>query len=327
MTVTAEYIGSTVYVSAGNIHVSGTGSEIKDLVAGRESSPARATPLRRQCYAQFFRELTPQSAVNSIQDLAWSNNALHAQLNIAGNAVSAALSANSVTVTASGWTVRVTITGTSGSATTLHPTNGNYVTLSQLQPFAPVLERYVGAQAMGMDATVSVNGYSLDTDVVLSLGKPVAARAVSQILGRDLTVTFWNDRVYIDYGWHHVEASMNSLERRSTPCSPSRRALTARPCRTPSRPIPTSSSTCRLRMSSVRSPRSAMRRGAEHHGKHRGVAAVYLAHAEPDHAAHAVDSATLAVTATPGSAYASAPDLTPQGGSYRNLDDFLALFG
>ena len=32
-------------------------------------------------------------------------------------------------------------------------------------------------------------------------------------------------------------------------------------------------------------------------------------------------------TATPGSAYASAPDLTPQGGSYRNLDDFLALFG
>ena len=26
-------------------------------------------------------------------------------------------------------------------------------------------------------------------------------------------------------------------------------------------------------------------------------------------------------------AYASAPDLTPQGGSYRNLDDFLALFG
>ena len=40
-----------------------------------------------------------------------------------------------------------------------------------------------------------------------------------------------------------------------------------------------------------------------------------------------VDSASLAVTATPGSAYASAPDLTPQGGSYRNLDDFLALFG
>lgn len=31
-----------------------------------------------------------------------------------------------------------------------------------------------------MDATVSVNGYSLDTDVVLSFGKPVAARAVSR---------------------------------------------------------------------------------------------------------------------------------------------------
>ena len=39
-----------------------------------------------------------------------------------------------------------------------------------------------------------------------------------------------------------------------------------------------------------------------------------------------VDAANLTVTATPGSAYAAAPDLSPQGGSYRNLDDFLALF-
>ena len=39
-----------------------------------------------------------------------------------------------------------------------------------------------------------------------------------------------------------------------------------------------------------------------------------------------VDSASLAVTAAPGSAYAAAPDLAPQGGSYYNLDDFLALF-
>ena len=39
-----------------------------------------------------------------------------------------------------------------------------------------------------------------------------------------------------------------------------------------------------------------------------------------------VDAANLTVTATPGSAYAAAPDLAPQGGSYRNLDDFLALF-
>ena len=206
--------GSTVYVSAGNIHVSGTGSEIKDLVAwAGKLAGANDAAAAGNAYAQFFRELTPQSAVDSIQDLAWSNNALHAQLNIAGTPVSAALSADSVTVTAAGWTVHVTITGTSGSATTLTPTSGDYVTLSQLQPFAPVLERYVGAQAMGMDATVSVNGYSLDTELVLSLGKPVAARAVSQILGRNLTVTFWNDRVYIDYGWHHVEASMNSLER------------------------------------------------------------------------------------------------------------------
>ena len=39
-----------------------------------------------------------------------------------------------------------------------------------------------------------------------------------------------------------------------------------------------------------------------------------------------VDAFTLAITATPGSSDASASDLTPQGGSYRHRDDFLALF-
>ena len=329
VTVTAEYIGSTVYVSAGNIHVSGTGSEIKDLVAwAGKLAGAGDAAAAGNAYAQFFRELTPQSAVNSIQDLAWSNNALHAQLNIAGNAVSAALSANSVTVTASGWTVRVTITGTSGSATTLHPTNGNYVTLSQLQPFAPVLERYVGAQAMGMDATVSVNGYSLDTDVVLSLGKPVAARAVSQILGRDLTVTFWNDRVYIDYGWHHVEASMTSLER----------ALYAVLTITPGVDRQTVQNAIEaytyffehLSFANVVGAISAFgyADGALNITANIAASPLYISLTPSQITLRTqVDSATLAVTATPGSAYASAPDLTPQGGNYRNLDDFLALFG
>lgn len=233
-----------------------------------------------------------------------------------------------VTVTASGWTVRVTITGTSGSATTLHPTNGNYVTLSQLQPFAPVLERYVGAQAMGMDATVSVNGYSLDTDVVLSLGKPVAARAVSQILGRDLTVTFWNDRVYIDYGWHHVEASMNSLER----------ALYAVLTITPGIDRQTVQNTIEaytyffehLSFANVVGAISAFgyADGALNITANIAASPLYISLTPSQITLRTqVDSATLAVTATPGSAYASAPDLTPQGGSYRNLDDFLALFG
>ena len=55
MTVTAEYIGSTVYVSAGNIHVSGTGSEIKDLVAwaGRLAG-ANDAAAAGNAYAQFF---------------------------------------------------------------------------------------------------------------------------------------------------------------------------------------------------------------------------------------------------------------------------------
>ena len=328
VTVTAEYIGSTVYVSAGNIHVSGTGSEIKDLVAwAGKLAGANDAAAAGNAYAQFFRELTPQSAVDSIQDLAWSNNALHAQLNIAGTGVSAALSADSVTVTAAGWTVRVTITGTSGSATTLTPTSGDYVTLSQLQPFAPVLERYVGAQAMGMDATVTVNGYSLDTDVVLSLGKPVAARAVSQLLGRDLTVTFWNDRVYIDFGWHHVEASMGSLEQ----------ALYAVLTVTPGIDRQTVQNTIEaytyffehLSFASVVGAISefSYADGVLNITANIAASPLYISLTPSQITLRTqVDSASLAVTATPGSAYAAAPDLTPQGGSYRNLDDFLALF-
>ena len=60
VTVTAEYIGSTVYVSAGNIHVSGTGSEIKDLVAwAGKLAGANDAAAAGNAYAQFFRELTP----------------------------------------------------------------------------------------------------------------------------------------------------------------------------------------------------------------------------------------------------------------------------
>ena len=328
VTVTAEYIGGTVYVSAGNIHVSGTGSEIRELVAwAGKLAGVPGADAAGSAYAQFFRELTPQSAVDSIRGLTWSNNALHAQLNIAGTDVSAALSADSVSVTAAGWTVRVTITGTSGSAAALSPTSGNYVTLSQLQPFAPVLERYVGAQAMGMDATVSVNGYSLDTDVVLSLGKPVAARAVSQLLGRDLTVTFWNDRVYIDYGWHHVTASMDSLER----------ALYAVLTVTPGVDRQTVQNAIEAYTYFFEHLSFASVVGAISDFGYADGALNITANiaASPLHISLTpsritlrtqVDAANLTVTAAPGSAYAAAPDLAPQGGSYRNLDDFLALF-
>ena len=328
VTIRAEYIGGTVYVSAGNIHVSGTGSEIKDLVAwAGKLAGVPGADAAGSAYAQFFRELTPQSAVDSIRGLMWSNNALHAQLNIAGTDVSAALSADSVSVTAAGWTVRVTVTSTSGSAAALSPTSGNYVTLSQLQPFAPVLERYVGAQAMGMDATVSVNGYSLDTDVVLSFGKPVAARAESKILGRDLTVTFWNDRVYIDYGWHHVTASMDSLER----------ALYAVLTVTPGVDRQTVQNAIEaytyffehLSFASVVGAISdfGYADGALNITANIAASPLYISLTPSRITLRTqVDAANLTVTATPGSAYAAAPDLAPQGGSYRNLDEFLALF-
>ena len=312
VTIRAEYIGSTVYVSAGNIHVSGTGSEIKDLVAwAGKLAGASGADAAGSAYAQFFRELTPQSAVDSIRGLT----------------LSAALSADSVSVTAAGWTVRVTVTSTSGSAAAISPTSGNYVTLSQLQPFAPVLERYVGAQAMGMDATVSVNGYSLDTDVVLSLGKPVAARAVSQLLGRDLTVTFWNDRVYIDYGWHHVTASMDSLER----------ALYAVLTVTPGVDRQTVQNAIEaytyffehLSFASVVGAISdfGYADGALNITANIAASPLYISLTPSRITLRTqVDAANLTVTAAPGSAYAAAPDLAPQGGSYRNLDDFLALF-
>ena len=328
VTIRAEYIGGTVYVSAGNIHVSGTDSEIRELVAwAGKLAGAPGADAAGSAYAQFFRELTPQSAVDSIRGLTWSNNALHAQLNIAGTDVSAALSADSVSVTAAGWTVRVTVTSTSGSAAAISPTSGKYVTLSQLQPFAPVLERYVGAQAMGMDATVSVNGYSLDTDVVLSFGKPVAARAVSKILGRDLTVTFWNDRVYIDYGWHHVTASMDSLER----------ALYAVLTVTPGVDRQTVQNAIEaytyffehLSFASVVGAISdfGYADGALNITANIAASPLYISLTPSRITLRTqVDAANLTVTATPGNAYAAAPDLAPQGGSYRNLDDFLALF-
>ena len=221
----------------------------------------------------------------------------------------------------------MTITGTSGAATTLTPTSGNYVTLSQLQPFAPVLERYVGAQAMGMDATVTVNGYSLDTDLVLSLGKPVAARAVSQLLGRDLTVTFWNNRVYIDFGWHHVEASMDSLEQALYAVLTVMQGIDRQTVQNAIEAY-----TYFFEHLSFASVVGAISEfgyadGALNITANIAASPLYISLTPSRVTLHTqVDSASLAVTATPGSAYAAAPDLTPQGGSYRNLDDFLALF-
>lgn len=193
-------------------------------------------------------------------------------------------------------------------------------------PSPPVLERYVGAQAMGMDATVSVNGYSLDTDLVLSLGKPVAARAVSQILGRDLTVTFWNDRVYIDFGWHHVEASMGSLEQ----------ALYAVLTITPGIDRQTVQNAIEaytyffehLSFASVVGAISEFgyADGALNITANIAASPLYISLTPSQVTLRTqVDSASLAVTATPGSAYAAAPDLSPQGGSYYDLDDFIAL--
>ena len=165
------------------------------------------------------------------------------------------------------------------------------------------------------------------SNVVLSLGKPVAARAVSQILGRDLTVTFWNDRVYIDYGWHHVTASMDSLER----------ALYAVLTVTPGVDRQTVQNAIEaytyffehLSFASVVGAISdfGYADGALNITANIAASPLYISLTPSRITLRTqVDAANLTVTATPGSAYAAAPDLSPQGGSYRNLDDFLALF-
>lgn len=149
---------------------------------------------------------------------------------------------------------------------------------------------------------------------------------MSQLLGRDLTVTFWNDRVYIDFGWHHVEASMGSLEQ----------ALYAVLTVTPGIDRQTVQNTIEaytyffehLSFASVVGAISEFGyadRGAEHHGEHCGVAALYLAHAEPDHAAHAGRFGQPRRHGHAGQRLRRRAGPDPQGGSYRNLDDFLAL--
>ena len=281
VTVTAEYIGSTVYVSAGNIHVSGTGSEIKDLVAwAGKLAGAGDAAAAGNAYAQFFRELTPQSAVNSIQDLAWSNNALHAQLNIAGNAVSAALSANSVTVTASGWTVRVTITGTSGSATTLHP-----LAAAALRPRARALCRRAG-HGHGRDR-VRQRLQPRYRRRALARQARRSARRVADPRPRPDRHVLERPRLYRlrlapRRGVHEL-ARAGALRRAHHHAG--RRPPDRAECHRGLYLLLRAPVVCECRRCDLRV--RLCRRGAEHHGEHRGVAAVHLAHAEPDHAAHA----------------------------------------
>ena len=63
--LSAQYVGNTLYVSAGAIHLSGTMDDIRQMVAkvmeltGAQGSPDAVAAT----YAQFFQNITPQSAI------------------------------------------------------------------------------------------------------------------------------------------------------------------------------------------------------------------------------------------------------------------------
>ena len=82
--LSAQYVGNTLYVSAGAIHLSGTMDDIRQMVAkvmeltGAQGSPDAVAA----AYKQFFQNITPQSAIDSIRALSWSGGTLSATLAI-----------------------------------------------------------------------------------------------------------------------------------------------------------------------------------------------------------------------------------------------------
>lgn len=326
--INAQYVGNTLYISAGAIRLSGTMDDIQQLVAKvMQLTGAQGNPdAIGAAYKQFFQELTPQAAIDSIHALSWSNSTLYATLAIGGNTVNAALTSNSVSVDDGGMRITVRLLQTYQTTPAIAP-SGEYVRLSDLTPYLGTLDRYAGAQGMDLDAALTINGYALQADVVLSFGTPVAARAVSNILGRDLTATLYQNEVYISYGLIQVRCSADNLKQ----------ALHTVLAFVPG-----------IDRQTVEDAVSAYTYFFEHLSFAELVGAIssfqyqsgqllitanvaaaplYLT-LTPNQITMdtTVDTVTLHADVTPGEAYASAPDLVPVG-NYRSLDDLLGLLG
>lgn len=327
--ISAQYTGNTLYVSAGAIHLSGTMDDIQQLIAKvMELTGAQGSPdAIGAAYQQFFQELTPQSAIDSIRVLSWSGNTLHATLAIGGNTVNAALTSSSVSVDDGSMSIAVRLLETYQTAPNIAPSGSDYVRLADLAPYLGTLERYVGAQGMDLDAALTINGYPLHADVVLSFGTPVAARAVSNILGRDLTATLYQDEVYISYGLIQVRCSTDNLAQ----------ALHTVLAFVPGIDRQTVEDTVHaytyffehLSLAEVVGAISSFRYESGQLRITANIAAepLYLVLTPQQITMDTtVDSVTLHADVTPGQAYASAPDLVPAG-NYRSLDDLLGLLG
>ena len=327
--LSAQYVGNTLYVSAGAIHLSGTMDDIRQMVAkvmeltGAQGSPDAVAAT----YAQFFQNITPQSAIDSIRALSWSGSTLSATLAIGGNTVNAALTSNSVAVDDGSMRIAVRLLQTYQTAPEIVPSGSDYVRLADLMPFCGTLERYVGAQGMDLDAELTINGYPLHADVVLSFGTPVAARAVSSVMGRDLTATLYQDEVYISYGRIQVRCSTDNL----------RQTLYTVLAFVPGIDRQTVEDTIdayeyffeHLSFAEIVGAISSFRYESGQLLITANIAAepLYLA-LTPEHIVldTAVDTVTLHADVTPGQAYVSAPDLVPAG-NYRDLDELLGLLG
>ena len=327
--ISAQYVGSTLYVSAGAIHLSGTMDDIRQMVAKvMELTGAQGSPdAIGAAYKQFFQQLTPQSAIDSIRALSWSNNTLRATLAIGGNTVNAALTSNSVSVNDGSMSISVRLLETYQTAPSIVPDGSDYVRLSDLMPFFGTLERYVGAQGMDLDAALTINGFPLHADVVVSFGTPVAARAVSNVMGRELVATLYQDEVYITYGSIQVRCSVDNLKP----------ALYAVLTFVPGVDRQTVEDTVNayeyffehLSFAEVVGAISSFRYESGQLLITANIAAdpLYLA-LTPNVITMdtTVDTVTLHADVTPGQAYASAPDLVPSG-HYRDLNDLLGLLG
>lgn len=327
--ITAQYTGNTLYVSAGAIHLSGTMDDIQQLIAtvmeltGAQSSPNAVSA----AYRQFFEELTPQSAIDSIHALSWSNNTLYATLAIGGNTVNAALTSRSVSVNDGSMSIAVRLLETYQTAPVIAPSGSDYVRLADLTPYLGTLERYVGAQGMDLAAELTINGYPLHADVVLSFGTPVAARATSSILGRDLIATLYQNEVYISYGSIHVRCSVDKLQQ----------ALHTVLAFVPGIDRQTVEDTIsaytyffdHLSLAEIVGAISSFRYESGQLLITANIAAepLYLTLTPSQITMDTrVDSVTLHADVTPGAAYASAPDLVPAG-NYYSLDALLELLG
>lgn len=327
--INAQYAGDTLYVSAGAIHLSGTMDDVRQLIAkAMELTGAQGSPdAIGAAYEQFFRELTPQGAIDSIRALSWSNNTLYATLSIGGNTVNAALTGSSVSVDDGSMRIAVRLLQTYQTAPDITPSGGDYVRLADLAPYLGTLERYVGAQGMDLDTELTINGYPLHADVVLSFGTPVAARAESSILGRSLTATLYQDEVYISYGRIQVRCSVDHLQQ----------ALYTVLAFVPGVDRQTVMDTVNaytyffehLSFAEIIGAISSFRyeSGQLRITANIAAAPLYLALAPQQITMDTtVDSVTLHADVTPGAAYASAPDLVPAG-NYRSLDELLKLLG